>query len=81
MADQFSSDRRSADVPKGSGISTHPSQPPPLKSALVNYHVFFPLNRNEMLVLHNLNLINLYMYIVIIYVNTGIVLINKIIVH
>ena len=34
-----------------------------------------------MLVLHNLNLINLYMYILIIYVNTGIVLINIIIVH
>ena len=33
-----------------------------------------------MLVLNNLNLINLYMYIIIIYVNTGIVLINKIIV-
>ena len=50
------------------------SQPPSRKS----YHAFFLLNRNEMLVLHNLNLINLYMYILIKHVNTCIVLINEI---
>ena len=66
---------------RGGALVHTPTNPHPLPKICPCQLCFFSLNRNEMLVLYNLNLINLYMYIIIIYVNTGIVLINKIIVH